>query len=184
MQNEIVAAIFATPLEAERAVAELREAGVADEHISMVTSADKRNDDESRSEGAQGSLHHDSKSTGVLKGVGAGGAVGAVAGLVALAIPGVGPFIAAGAILETLGVAGSAAVVSGAVGAAAGGLTAVLIDYGISESEARHIEQRLREGAALVAVDTRNSSWDRAAVRAVLRAAGGEIAESELADRA
>ncbi len=182
MQHQIVAAIFPTPIEAERAVQELRDAGVADELISVVASTDKPGHEESTRESAHESLRHDSKSTGVMKGVGAGGAVGALAGLVALAIPGLAPFIAAGALAEVLGVAGSAAVVSGTVGAAAGGLTAVLIDYGISESDAAHIERRLKDGAALVAVDTRNSKWDYAAVRAVLRAAGGEIAESEIAE--
>ena len=177
MQQQIVAAIFSTPSDAERAVAELREAGVGNELISVVTSGDRSKEGESAN--AHAALHHDTKAEGVMKGIGAGGAVGAVAGLVALAIPGLAPFIAAGAIAEALGVAGSAAVVSGTIGAAAGGLAAVLIDYGISESDAKHIERRLKDGAALVAVDTRGSGWDYAAVRAVLRAAGGEIAESE-----
>ena len=182
MQQQIVAAIFDSSERAEHAVGELRSAGVADKAISVVALSDQDGKLESHDgHGNATHQHHDNKSTGVMKGVAAGGAVGAFAGLAALAIPGVGPFIAAGAIGEALGAVGSAVVTSAAVGATAGGLTGGLVDYGISREEAEHFEKRVREGAALVTVDTRGSERDYNAVRAVLRAAGGETAESRVA---
>jgi hypothetical protein len=85
---------------------------------------------------------------GAAAGVSAGGAVGGVLGLLAgigaLAIPGVGPFIAAGPIL--------AALSGGAVGAAVGGLTGTLIGLGIPELEARVYEGHLKSGNILIAV--------------------------------
>jgi len=172
MTQRIVAAIFETQAEAERGVAELRNAGIDDEKISIVQRSSESADETE-------ALKHDSRNAGVAKGAAAGGAVGAVAGLVALAIPGLGPFIAAGAIGQALGAAGSAAVASGIVGAAAGGLAGALIDYGISESDARQIEERLNEGAVLVTVDTKSSTRDFDTAKAVLRAAGGQTADED-----
>lgn len=179
MQKQIAAAVFDSRDQAERAIDELREAGVPNEAISVVSF----HDGETREEDGEGhvrSEHSDDKASGALKGLGIGGAVGAVAGLGALLIPGVGPFIAAGALAETLGAAGSAAVVSGAVGAAAGGLTGALVDYGLSREHAEHYERRVRDGGVFVGVETRGSEGDYAAVRAVLRAAGGESADADL----
>lgn len=78
-----------------------------------------------------------------------GGALGWVAGIGALAIPGVGPFIAAGPIIAAL---------SGvAVGAAVGGLAGGLIGLGIPEIEAKRYEGKIREGNILISVHTENS---------------------------
>lgn len=170
MAQRVVAAIFDNQSKAERGVKELRHAGISDDKISVV----QRNSEETSDSDA---LKHDSKGAGVAKGAAAGGAVGAVAGLVALAIPGLGPFIAAGAIGQALGAAGSAALASGIVGAAAGGLAGALVDYGISEDDAKLIEQRLNEGAVLVTVDTKSSTRDFDTATAVLRAAGGQTAD-------
>ena len=178
MKNQIAAAVFDSRAEAERAVSELREAGVPDQAISVISlHEDGANDEHGHVHETDD--HHDNKATGALKGLAAGGAVGAIAGLGALAIPGVGPFIAAGAIAESLGVVGSAAAVSGAVGAAAGGLTGALVDYGVSREHAEHYERRIRKGAVFVGVETRGSERDYNAVRAVLRAAGGESADAD-----
>ena len=179
MQKQIAAAVFDSRERAERAVDELRDAGVPNDHISVIA----LHDGEAREEDGEGHVRetrdHDNKATGALKGLATGGVVGAVAGLGALLIPGIGPFIAAGALAETLGVAGSAAVVSGAVGAAAGGLTGALVDYGLSREHAEHYERRIREGAVFVGVETQGSERDYNAARAVLRAAGGESADTE-----
>ncbi|HYC54430.1 MAG TPA: DUF3341 domain-containing protein [Candidatus Binatia bacterium] len=85
---------------------------------------------------------------GATTGAGAGGllggALGWMIGIGSLAIPGVGPFIAAGPIMATL--AGAA------VGAAAGGLTGALIGLGMPEYEAKRYEGKIREGNALISV--------------------------------
>jgi len=89
--------------------------------------------------------------TGGLTGAGVGGIVGLLAGLGALAIPGVGPLIAAGPLLALLSGA--------AVGAAAGSLTGSLIGMGIPEYEAKRYEGHLKEGNILIAVHADNAEW-------------------------
>ncbi len=78
-----------------------------------------------------------------------GGALGWVAGIGALAIPGVGPFIAAGPII--------AALSGAAVGAAVGGIAGGLIGLGIPEIEAKRYEGKVKEGNLLLSVHTENS---------------------------
>ena len=176
--RNIVAAMFRSHEQGERAVSELLEAGYPEEAISVI-SMDEGKATARDGEGHVRDDHQDNKGSGALKGLGIGGGVGAVAGLAALAIPGVGPFIAAGALAETLGAVGSAAVVSGAVGATAGGLPGALVDYGIDREHAEHYARKIKEGGTFVAVDTSHSAADHAAVRAILRAAGGESAETD-----
>jgi hypothetical protein len=80
----------------------------------------------------------------------AGGALGLLAGIGLLAIPGVGPFIAAGPIMAAL---------SGiAVGAAAGGITGALIGMGIPELEAKRYEGKLKDGNILISVHAEDSA--------------------------
>ena len=81
-----------------------------------------------------------------------GGIVGWMAGIGALAIPGLGPLIAAGPIL--------AALSGAAVGGTLGGLTGALVGMGIPEYEAKQYEGRLAEGKILIAAFARDS--DRA----------------------
>lgn len=78
-----------------------------------------------------------------------GGALGWIAGIGALAIPGVGPFIAAGPVMVALSGA--------AVGAAVGGITGGLIGFGIPEIQAKCYEGRLKEGNVLIAAHTENA---------------------------
>ena len=78
-----------------------------------------------------------------------GGALGWIVGIGALAIPGVGPFIAAGPIMAALGGA--------AVGAGAGGIAGGLIGLGIPEIEAKRYEGKVKAGNLLLSVHTENS---------------------------
>lgn len=180
MDRKIAAAVFGDCNDAERAIHEMKEAGVPAEAISVVQlhggKAEMRDADGNESAVDD---DHDSKATGVAKGLMAGGALGAVAGVAALLIPGIGPFIAGGALAQTLGAAGSAAVASGALGAAAGGLTGALVDYGFEQKDAQYYEQHIREGGVFVAVDTSSNPSAYTTVRAILRAAGGESAEAD-----
>jgi uncharacterized membrane protein len=82
-----------------------------------------------------------------------GGTLGWLAGIGSLAIPGLGPFIAAGPIM--------AALSGAAVGAAAGGLTGALVGMGIPEYEAKRYESKIKEGNILISVH----SEDRDEVR-------------------
>src|SRR5271170_1375532 len=82
--------------------------------------------------------------TGGVTGGVLGGALGWLAGIGALAIPGVGPFIAAGPIM--------AALSGAAVGGAVGGVTGALVGLGIPEFEAKRYEGRIQKGGILVSV--------------------------------
>lgn len=111
--------------------------------------------------------HHTKAPEGAAAGAGAGGLLGGTLGLLAgigaLAIPGVGPFIAAGPLL--------AALSGAAAGAAVGGISGALIGLGIPEIEAKSYEAKLRSGNVLVAVHT-DSSDEQKAVREVLKRHG------------
>jgi hypothetical protein len=90
---------------------------------------------------------------GALAGAGTGGVVGGtlgwIAGIGALAIPGVGPFIAAGPVMAAL---------SGvAIGAAIGGIAGGLIGLGIPELEAKRYEGKIKKGNILISVHTESS---------------------------
>jgi hypothetical protein len=96
---------------------------------------------------------HTKAPEGIATGAGTGGVIGGalgwVAGIGALAIPGVGPFIAAGPVIAAL---------SGvAVGAAVGGIAGGLIGLGIPEIEAKRYEGKIKEGNILISVHTESS---------------------------
>ena len=96
---------------------------------------------------------HTKAPEGAVAGAGTGGVVGGtlgwIVGIGALAIPGVGPFIAAGPIL--------AALSGAAIGAAAGGIAGGLIGLGIPEIEAKRYEGKVKAGNILISVHTDNS---------------------------
>ena len=88
--------------------------------------------------------------TGAVTGGVVAGALGWIAGIGALAIPGVGPFIAAGPII--------AALRGAAIGATVGGIAGGLIGLGIPELEAKRYEGKIKEGNILISVHTDNSA--------------------------
>jgi hypothetical protein len=103
--------------------------------------------------------------TGAGTGGVVGGALGWLVGIGALAIPGLGPFIAAGPIM--------AALSGAAAGAALGGLTGALIGMGIPEYEAKRYEGKVKEGNLLISVHADdNTERDRA--KAIFEEAGAE----------
>ena len=91
--------------------------------------------------------------TGVAAGGMIGGTLGLLAGIGALAIPGVGPFIAAGPIMGALAGLG--------VGGAVGGLVGALVGMGIPEYEAKRYEGRVKEGGVLLSVHCDTSERSR-----------------------
>jgi hypothetical protein len=105
---------------------------------------------------------------GVAAGAGTGAAVGGVlgwlVGIGALAIPGIGPLVAAGPIVAALAGAGAAG--------AAGGLVGGLVGAGIPEVEAKRYAGRIREGGYLLTVHCDDSSWAKRA-QEILEATGG-----------
>ena len=111
---------------------------------------------------------------GATIGAGTGGAVGGTIGLLAgigaLAIPGLGPFIAAGPIM--------AALSGGAIGAGVGGLTGALVGLGIPEYEAKRYEGRVKEGGILLSVHSDNSDWTNRAKQILERTGAQDISST------
>jgi Alternative complex III, ActD subunit len=103
--------------------------------------------------------------TGGFSGGVLGGVVGWLVGIGALAIPGLGPFIAAGPIMVALAGAGA--------GGAVGGLLGGLIGAGIPEYEAKRYEGRVKSGGILLSVHCDNSDWVKRA-KAILEETGAE----------
>ncbi|HEX5220697.1 MAG TPA: DUF3341 domain-containing protein [Verrucomicrobiae bacterium] len=108
--------------------------------------------------------------TGAGTGAVLGGALGWLAGIGALAIPGVGPLIAAGPIM--------AALSGAAVGGATGGLIGSLVGMGIPEYEAKRYESQLREGRVLISVHSENGDETKRAREIFENAGASDIATS------
>jgi uncharacterized membrane protein len=102
---------------------------------------------------------------GATTGAATGGVIGLLAGIGALAIPGVGPFIAAGPIM--------AALSGAAVGAATGGVVGGLIGLGIPEIEAKRYDEKLKKGNYLIAVHT-DESEDVDRAKHIFKTGGAE----------
>ena len=141
--SQAVFGIADSEARAEAIVAELRDAGFPRGAISILV-PDRTATHELRHDG------HTKAPEGASAGLGTGallgGTLGWLSGVGAIAIPGLGSFIAAGPILATL---------SGiAAGAAVGGLSGALVGYAVPEFEARLYEGRLRDGNYLISVHT------------------------------
>jgi hypothetical protein len=161
-----VTAIFASEREAEQAIDALRGIQIPDARLSVVT---RRVDDVEV--GGHTHKHGDSAPTRVAKGLVAGAGIGALFGLAALAIPGVGPFITAGALASTLGATGGAAAAGAIVGGTSGAIGAALVRAGYTHDEAEYYGSAVERGGILVAVDTEDVSERE--VRSILSQYGG-----------
>ncbi|MFD1786223.1 hypothetical protein ACFSC3_01430 [Sphingomonas floccifaciens] len=166
MTPSLASAIFDSQAEAQRAVAELRSAGVPDAALSVLTQRDGVTTT-SDADGAVTDEEHGS----VLRGILGGGALGAGLGVAALAIPGVGPLVAAGAIAASA-VPGAMAI-GAAAGAAAGTLNETLVKHGIDEDDAAYYGDGLGRGGVLVSVDTSAGSIPAETVSDILHSNGG-----------
>jgi Protein of unknown function (DUF3341) len=102
---------------------------------------------------------------GGVSGAVIGGALGWLAGIGMLAIPGIGPLLAAGPIVAALAGAGA--------GGAVGGITGALVGMGIPEYEAKRYEGRVKSGGILISVHSDNSDWTKRA-KEILERTGAE----------
>ena len=164
-------AIFDTHAEAERAVSDLRGLGVRDTQMSVIahhggTTTTRSGDGEVTDE------HH----RNVLRGILGGGALGAGLGVAALAIPGVGPLAAAGAIAASA--VPEAIGIGAALGAIGGSLNEVLTKHGISDDDATYYNDRMKDGAVVVTVQ--DDFADSRQVSEVLQRNGGHNATTPL----
>ncbi|HEX4165139.1 MAG TPA: DUF3341 domain-containing protein [Bryobacteraceae bacterium] len=174
-KNTSVFGIYAAREMAENAVDRMLGAGFRNEDISVLLQDNV---------GTKAFAHekHTKAPEGTTTGVVAGGIIGGTIGLLAhigvLAIPGLGPLIAAGPIIAALSGIGSGGVLGGIIGA--------LVGLGIPEYEAKRYEGRIREGGILLSVHCDDSDWV-AKARQLLRDSGAEdisSAEERPADSA
>ncbi len=138
----------------ETAVDALRLAGFRRDDISTLFPDKKSSRDfaiESKTKAPEGAA------TGGASGIVAGGALGWLVGIGALAIPGLGPFVAAGPLVAALAGAGA--------GGALGGLAGALVGLGMPELEARRYEGLLKRGGILLSVHADDSEWASRAKR-------------------
>src|SRR5581483_9024425 len=165
-KNTAVYGIFRNRAQAENAVDRFIAAGFRTEDISVPLAENVGTKDfahEKHTKAPEGTA------TGAAAGGVVGGTLGLLAGIGALAIPGLGPFIAAGPIMSLLAGAGAGGVVGGLVGA--------LVGMGIPEYEAKRYEGRIKEGGILMSVHCDDSDWTKKA-KDLLEQTGAEDVSS------
>jgi hypothetical protein len=161
-KNTAVYGIFRSRDQAENAVDQMVAAGFRTEDISVLLPENVGTKDfahEKNTKAPEGTT------TGAVTGGVVGGTLGLLAGIGALAIPGLGPFIAAGPIMGALAGLGA--------GGAVGGLVGALVGMGIPEYEAKRYEGRVKEGGILMSVHADNSDWTDKA-KEILKQTGAE----------
>lgn len=163
MNENLVSAVFDNQTEAQRAVDALRANGIEDSAISVIAQHDGQNTTTDGS-GAEAV-------TDVVGKTALGAGAGTLLGIAALAIPGVGPLAAAGAIAAAA--VPGAALTGAAVGAAAGGLAGLLTDHGVDSSDASYYEERVNNGGVFVSVDTGHGGVTAETAGDILYNAGG-----------
>ena len=165
-KNTAVFGIYRDRRGVEDAVDALRAAGFRNTDISVLFPENQGTKDFAHEKSTKAP---EGTATGAGTGAVIGGTLGWLAGIGALAIPGVGPLIAAGPIVAALTGVG--------VGGAIGGLTGALIGMGIPEYEAKRYEGRVKEGGLLLSVHSDNSEWTSKA-KDILQRTGAEDVSS------
>lgn len=167
-KNTAVFGIYNSRETAEAAVDRLLAAGFRNEDISVLLQDNVGTKDfahEKHTKAPEGAT------TGVVAGGVIGGTIGALIGIGALAIPGLGPLIAAGPIIGALTGVGSGGVVGGIIGA--------LVGMGIPEYEAKRYEGRIKEGGILLSVHCDDSDWVSKAKQIVHDTGAEDIASAD-----
>jgi hypothetical protein len=166
-KNISVFGIYNTRAGAEEGVDALRAAGFRNTDISALLPDNQGTKDfahEKNTKAPEGTA------TGATSGAVIGGVLGWLAGIGAIAIPGIGPFIAAGPIMGALAGVGAGGVVGGVVGA--------LVGLGIPEYEAKRYEGRIKHGGILLSVHCDSSDWEKRAEEILRRTGAEEISSA------
>lgn len=145
-KNKVVLGIYQSRSQVERAVDTLKVEGFSASDISVLMPDSSGSQDFAHTKGTKAP---EGAATGASAGAVIGGTLGVLVGIGALAIPGVGPFIAAGPIMAAMAGAG--------VGGAVGGITGALIGLGIPEYEAKRYEGFIKDGGILLSVHADSS---------------------------
>jgi hypothetical protein len=166
-KNISVFGLYPTESAVSEGVDQLRLAGFRNTDVSVLFPENSGNKDlahERNTKAPEGAA------TGAGSGAVLGGALGWLAGIGLLAIPGLGPFVAAGPIMAMLGGIG--------VGGTIGGLAGALIGVGMPEYEAKRYEGRIRRGGILLSVHCDNSDMEKSARRILENTGAQDVASS------
>src|SRR6201998_3776297 len=166
-KNTAVFGIYPNYASVESAVDALRAAGFRNTDISVLFPENVGTKDFAHEKGTKAP---EGATTGAGTGAVVGGTLGWLAGIGALAIPGVGPFIAAGPIMAALAGVG--------VGGAVGGIAGALIGMGIPEYEAKRYEGRVKSGGILLSVHCDRSEWTKKAKEILERTGAQDVSSS------
>lgn len=166
-QNKVVLGIYKTRAEVEGCVDSLKADGFVTNDISVLMPDSSGSQDFGHTKGSKAP---EGAATGATTGVVVGGTLGLLAGIGALAIPGVGPFIAAGPIM--------AALAGASVGGAVGGVGGALIGLGIPEYEAKRYEGYIKDGGILLSVFASNSEEVAKAKKCLERSGASDISST------
>lgn len=160
--SKVISCTVGKTLQAEEILRKLQTVGIPSRDISVLfpDRADTKHFVQEKNTKAPEGAVAGASTGGVV-----GGVVGWLVGIGSLAIPGVGPFIAAGPIM--------AALSGSAIGAAVGGISGSLIGLGIPEYEAKILEKKLKEGSILISAQTEDYEKDkRAEAKKIFKEAG------------
>ena len=163
-KNTAVFGIYATYTEVEAGVDALQTAGFRSTDISALFPENVGTKDFAHRKGTK---VPEGAAAGGASGAVIGGALGWLAGIGAIAIPGVGSLIAAGPIVAALAGVG--------VGGAVAGIAGALIGMGIPEYEAKRYEGRIKSGGILLSVHSDNSDWTKRAKQILQRTGADDI---------
>jgi hypothetical protein len=166
-KNTAVFGIYSTRPAAEEAVSALRTAGFRDTDISVLMADNQGTKDfaaEKHTKAPEGTA------AGVTTGGAIGGILGGLIGAGVLAIPGVGPLLAAGPIIGALTGVGAGGVVGGIIGA--------LVGLGIPEYEAKRYEGRIKQGGILLSVHCDNSDYVKRAEDTLRQTGAADISSA------
>ena len=166
-KNTAVFGLYRDRASVEGAVDALRQEGFRNTDISVLFQENQGTKDFAHKKSTKAP---EGTATGATSGAVVGGTLGWLAGIGALAIPGLGPFIAAGPIVAALAGAGAGGVV--------GGITGALVGMGIPEYEAKRYEGRIKEGGILVSVHADDSKWVSKAKDILKRTGAEDVASS------
>src|SRR5436853_1862280 len=166
-KNTAVFGIYRTRAGAEQGVDALIQNGFRNEDISVLLPENVGTKDFVHKKNTKAP---EGATAGAGTGAVVGGTLGLLAGIGVLAIPGLGPFIAAGPIVGALAGAGT--------GGAVGGIIGALVGMGIPEYEAKRYEGMIQEGLILLSVHCDNSDWVKRAKEIMERTGAQDIASS------
>lgn len=165
--NKAVFGIYKTRGAVEAAVDQLKTNGFRNSDVSVLLPSNAATNDFAHEKATKAP---EGAATGAASGAVLGGGLGWLVGVGALAIPGIGPFVAAGPIV--------AAIAGAGVGGTVGGVTGALIGMGVPEYEAKRYESYVKDGGILLSVHVENSDYEKRA-KEILELSGAESIDTK-----